>query len=391
MGAGGRRKFIKQCLMSCGGLALGAMAVEEMFSGKSRRFIKGKREMEEASKLSEYMREADWYQKNDIVKNGPVQCELCPHGCILDDGERGSCRVRLSKDGKLYTTAFGNPCAAHVDPIEKKPFYHFLPETEAFSIATAGCNLHCLNCQNWEISQARPEDTDVIELPPQAVVESAIKSKSASIAYTYTEPMVFYEYTYETATLAREKGIKNLLVTAGYINPEPLRKLCKVVDGANVDIKGFDEQIYKKLNAATLPPVLRTLEIMREEGLWVEVGNLIVPTLSDKLEDIKKMCMWIVKHLGVDTPLHFLRFHPTHKLKGLPLTPSSIMLQSKEIALECGLRYVYLGNVPEQNRQDTICPNCSKSVIEREGFFTLSNNLDKGKCSCGNIIPGVWN
>ncbi|NMC63118.1 MAG: AmmeMemoRadiSam system radical SAM enzyme [SAR324 cluster bacterium] len=352
--------------------------------------MKGEQKETVSTKLNKYAREADWYQKNDLVENGPVQCELCPHACILDDGTRGSCRVRVAKDGKLYTTAFGNPCAAHVDPIEKKPFYHFLPETKAFSIATAGCNLHCLNCQNWEISQSRPEDTDVIEMPPQAVVENAINSNSPSIAYTYTEPMVFYEYTYETAALAREKGIKNLLVTAGYINPEPLRKLCKVVDGANVDIKGFDEQIYKKLNAATLSPVLRTLEIMREEGLWVEVGNLIVPTLSDNLENIRKMCKWIVKHLGADTPLHFLRFHPTHKLKGLPLTPGNIMLQSKEIALECGLRYVYLGNVPEQNKQDTICPNCSKSVIERDGFFTLSNKLEGGKCSCGNSIPGIW-
>ncbi len=338
---------------------------------------------------SKWVREADWYTPNEISDDGPVQCELCPHGCLLQDGDRGYCRVRVSENGKLYTVAFGNPCAVHVDPIEKKPFYHFLPSSRAFSIATAGCNLHCLNCQNWEISQSRPEDVMNSDMPPEAVIREAIKSGCPSIAYTYTEPLVYYEYTYETASKAKEKGIRNLLVTAGYINPDPLRKLCRVVDGANVDLKGFDEQIYKKLNAATLKPVLKTLEIMREEGVWIEVGNLIVPSLSDDPENIRKLCRWIVEHLGPSTPLHFLRFHPTYRLQQLPPTPAATMVRAREIAMEEGLHFVYAGNAPEL-MQDTICPECSAHVIEREGFYTAAAHMKNGRCLCGCGIAGVW-
>lgn len=333
-----------------------------------------------------WTREADWYEPDYL--EGGVRCTLCPHGCVLGEGQRGSCRVRLSEGGKLYTTVFGNPCAANVDPIEKKPFYHFLPGSEAFSIATAGCNLHCLNCQNWEISQAKAEDVPSFDMEPKKVIEEAISANCSSIAYTYTEPLVYYEYTYETAQLAREQGLRNLLVTAGYINPSPLKKLCRVVDAANVDLKGFDPVVYRKLNSVRLEPVLKSLEVMREEGLWIEVSNLIIPNMTDDLQKIREMCKWIKTNLGAETPLHFLRFHPTYRLKNLPVTPIEALRQAGNIAMEEGIEFVYLGNVPVS--QNTACPNCGKVVVEREGFATVKNRLKDGKCECGREIPGVW-
>ena len=336
-------------------------------------------------------REAAWCRPDESSPGGRVKCELCPHGCVLGEGERGLCGVRAVESGKLHTLVYGRPCAVHVDPVEKKPFYHFLPASAAFSIATVGCNLRCLNCQNWEISQAAPEAASCIDLPPEEVVNQAQAAGCSSIAYTYTEPLVYYEYTYETAVLARERGIRNLLVTAGYINPEPLRRLCSVVDAANVDLKGFDDLVYRKLNSVRLAPVLKALEIMKEEGLWIEVSNLIVPTFTDDLARIRKLCRWIAEHLGSGTPLHFLRFHPAHKLASLPPTPVEIMLNAADVAREEGLHFVYVGNVREDRYRNTICPACGSPVVERDGFSPISINLQRdGVCQCGYRIPGVW-
>ena len=328
---------------------------------------------------------AEWYHRE---ANDLVQCDLCPHGCLLEEGAYGVCGVRKAVDGTLRAMTWGRPCAIHVDPIEKKPLYHFLPGSQAFSIATVGCNLHCLNCQNAEISQAAPDEASTEIMAPESLVAEALAQRCHSIAYTYTEPIIFYEYTCDIATLARARGLKNILVTAGYINPEPLRKLCRLVDAANVDLKGFDEKVYLTLNAVHLEPVLRALEIMREEGLWIEVSNLMVPTYTDDLHLFRKLCRWVIEHLGQDTPLHVLRFFPAYKLLQLPPTPEETISEACAIARDEGLRFVYAGNTSFGTT--TYCPSCRQAVIKRSGFGVRAMSLIAGRCRCGQQIPGVW-
>ncbi len=318
-----------------------------------------------------------------------IQCGLCPRGCMLRPGQSGDCRVRRNIDGKLTSVVYGHICAAHVDPIEKKPFYHFLPGTQAFSIATVGCNLHCLNCQNWEISQANPEDVESSECPPEKVVELARKSESQSIAYTYTEPVVYYEYAYDTSVLARKAGIRNVLVTAGYINQEPLKRLLAVVDAATLDIKSISDDFYRKICSGTLKPVQETLVTMRSK-IHLEVSNLVVPTLNDSPGDIRKLVKWLKENLGGDTPLHFLGFTPRFKLRNLPPTPANTLEQARSIAMDEGMSFVYVGNVMSKEGQNTYCPSCRKILVERSGMTTLKNHLKDGACGCGRKIYGVW-
>jgi pyruvate formate lyase activating enzyme len=303
----------------------------------------------------------------------------------------GKCRNRLNYQGKLYSIAYGNPCAVHIDPIEKKPFFHFLPSTRAFSIAVAGCNFRCLNCQNWQISQVSPNETDNEEMMPADVVAQCQQSRCESIAYTYSEPITFYEYAYDTAKLARKKNIRNLWKSNGYINEQPLRTLCKVIDAANIDLKCFDDAVYAKLSGGRLEPVLRTLKVMKEEGVWLEITNLVVPSWSDDLNMIKRMCEWLYTNGLYDCPLHFSRFNPLYKLTQLPVTPVSALEQAREIALAAGLRYVYIGNVPGQKAENTYCHQCRKLIIERKGFTILRNHISKNRCAfCQESIPGVW-
>jgi pyruvate formate lyase activating enzyme len=320
-----------------------------------------------------------------------IRCLICPNECDIKEGEAGDCRNRVSKKGKLWSIAYGNPCAVHVDPIEKKPMNHFLPGSKAFSIATAGCNLACLNCQNWTISQKSPTETENLDLLPDKVIENCLANKCESIAYTYSEPITFYEYTYDTSVLARQAGIKNVLVSAGYINREPLLKLCKVTDAANIDLKSFSDEIYLKLNAGKLQPILDTLVTMKKEGVWLEITNLVVPSWTDNLEMIKQMCGWLAKNGLDETPLHFSRFVPLYKLTQLPPTPVNVLKNAREIAIKEGLKFVYVGNVPGLGNENTLCPKCSKIAVERRGYSILQNNLTKGKCnSCGNTVAGVW-
>ena len=320
-----------------------------------------------------------------------VKCTLCPKECRLTHAQRGDCRVRVNLEGKLITLVFGKPGAVHVDPIEKKPLFHMLPGSTAFSIATAGCNLHCKFCQNWELSQANPEDLHSEDLAPEAVVASARRYGCRSIAYTYSEPIIFYEYTYETSKLARQAGIKNILVTAGFINEKPLRKLCAVSDAANVDIKGFSEDFYRTVCAGKLQPVLDCCTVMRQEGVLVEITNLIVPTLNDDPEMIRRLCGWIVARLGPDTPLHFSRFHPQFQLKSLPPTPAETLWQAREIARSEGLPFTYIGNLPGSGAENTICPQCGALLVERIGYETQIRELRHGACGkCGRAILGIW-
>lgn len=319
-----------------------------------------------------------------------VVCLICPNECTLKDGELSDCHNRIARKSKLYTMAFGNPCAINTDPVEKKPLYHFLPGTTAFSIATAGCNLACLNCQNWTISQTSPDKTRNFDLPPEDVVAQASAGGCRSIAYTYSEPVTFYEYVYETSRIAREKGIKNIMVSNGYINREPLKQLCRYIDGANIDLKSFSDSTYLKLTGSRLQPVLDSLRTYRDEGVWLEITNLVVPGWTDKPDEIRQMCDWLAENGFTDTPLHFSRFQPQYKLEHLPPTPAGILTKAAEIARAAGIKYVYIGNLPGAGSDDTNCPSCGRKVVDRSGFRIVSQALSGGKCTCGTRIPGVW-
>lgn len=275
-----------------------------------------------------------------------MECLLCPHFCVLKEGQTGICRTRENDGGTLYSNAYGNLCSVAVDPIEKKPLYHFLPGSRILSISTAGCNLRCLNCQNWSISQKNPTEVTAYELSPEAIVELALKEGTESIGFTYTEPTVFFEYMLETAKLARQKGVKTVMVSNGYINPEPLKELCAYLDAANIDLKVFDDATYKKLTGAKLKPVLDTLRILKSEYVWLEITNLLVPGYSDDPIRIQEMCNWLVIHGFSDTPLHFSRFFPNFKLPETKPTPVELVHQACEIAKNSGIRLVYAGNMP---------------------------------------------
>jgi pyruvate formate lyase activating enzyme len=320
-----------------------------------------------------------------------IMCRICPNECVLKEGELSKCNNRKVHNSVLYTLAFGNPCSVNVDPVEKKPFYHFLPGSRAFSIATAGCNLVCLNCQNWTISQTSPVKTRNFDLKPEKVIEECIKNSCASIAYTYSEPTTFYEYVFETATLAKKAGIKNIIKSNGYINAEPLKKLCTVIDGANIDLKAFSESTYLKLTGGKLQPVLDSLKLFKDLGVWLEITNLVVPTWTDKPDDLRKMCRWLYDNGFKYTPVHLSRFYPLYKLEQLPPTPVEVLNSAAKIASEEGLKYVYTGNVPGNEISDTKCPSCNSTNVVRLGYRVVSNSITGGKCNkCGHIIEGVW-
>ncbi len=320
-----------------------------------------------------------------------VQCRVCPNRCILDPGDRSICRSKVNIGGKLYSLTYGNPCAVHLDPIEKKPLAHFYPRTKTFSIATTGCNFRCLNCQNWEISQKKPEQVEHMTLFPEEVVKTALEKGARSIAYTYSEPTTFYEYMFDTARLARQANLKNVLISNGYINRNPLTNLCRYLDGANINLKSFDNNIYGCLNGGTLHPVLETFKTLHEQGVWFEMTTLMVPTYVDKPEMTKRMCAWILKNLGPNYPLHFLRFFPQYKLNRLPATPISTLEESRKIALTEGIRYVYLGNVPGHAGTQTYCHQCRKVIVGRNGYRIKEIHMKDGKCTyCGTPIPGRW-
>jgi pyruvate formate lyase activating enzyme len=373
-----RREFIKKCVAA--GTCVGASLY--LFDALSR--------YEAYAAIGEKrgMKEAMFYEK---INEKTVRCQLCSEGCLLSDGQRGFCRVREPLNGKLYSLVYELVCAMHVDPIEKKPLFHVLPGTKALSIATAGCNSRCKYCQNWTISQRSPEQTNNRRFTNQSLISTTLVNNCASIAYTYTEPIVFYEYTVDASRLAREKGIKNIIVTGGKIKPEPLRKMCKVIDAANVDLKGFDPKYLKEVCAQDLDNILETLTILKQEGVWVEITNLIVPTLNDNMDDIRRMVRWVRNELGSHVPIHFSRFWPQYKLRSLYPTPVATLKKAREIALAEGLHYVYIGNVPEIGSESTVCPECKKVVIKRIGYQILENNIVDGKCKfCGYKIEGIW-
>ena len=325
------------------------------------------------------------------MENGAVMCTLCPNRCRLSPGDRSVCRSRVNLKGKLFTLAYGNACSANIDPIEKKPLYHFMPSTTAFSIAAAGCNFRCLNCQNWEISQVRPEDVHHLDLFPEQVVQEAVKSECSTIAYTYSEPTTFYEYMIDTARIAHANGLKNVWISNGYINTEPLLALCRVLDGANVNIKTISDDIYRRLNGGRLKPVLDTFVTLHRQGVYFEMTHLVVPGYGDSDEMVQRMCGWILEHLGPDHPLHFLRFFPSYRLNRLAPTPVNTLFRFRELAITEGIRYVYLGNIPGHEGNHTFCHECKKLLVERQGYRIAVFRIVDGRCRyCQTPIPGIW-
>ncbi|MGB3346618.1 MAG: AmmeMemoRadiSam system radical SAM enzyme [Candidatus Humimicrobiia bacterium] len=335
------------------------------------------------------MKEAMLYEK---VGNKKVQCNLCAHRCKINEGKKGICLVRENRDGILYTLVYGRTISQAIDPIEKKPLFNFYPGTTAYSIATVGCNFKCQFCQNWEISQMVRDKHLVMgnEASPELIVENAKRYGSKSIAYTYTEPTIFFEYAYDTAKLAHEADIKNMFVTNGYMTEEALKEINSYLDAANVDLKSFSDDFYRKLCGARLQPVLDTLKLMKKLGIWVEVTTLIIPSLNDSPDELGKIAKFIVNELGEETPWHISRFYPSYNLKDKPPTPIDTIHKAREIGLNEGLKYVYEGNVPDSKGESTYCPNCKNLVIKRWGYQITKRDIKDGICQhCGFKIDGV--
>ena len=334
------------------------------------------------------MKEAMLYEK---LEDNRVRCNLCAHRCVIKEGKRGVCLVRENRGGTLYSLVYGRAISQAVDPVEKKPLFNFYPGTTAFSVATVGCNFRCQFCQNWEISQAVREEHFIMgrEVSPEQLVANAKRYGSRSIAYTYTEPTIFFEYAYDTAKLAHEAGIANIYVTNGYMTAEMLEVFHPYLDAANVDLKG-DDEFYRKLCGARLQPVLDSLKKMKELGIWVEVTTLIIPTYNDDEEGLRRIAEFIVQELGPETPWHVSRFYPHYKMMDVPPTPIATLDRAREIGLEAGLHYVYQGNVPGSEGENTFCPGCGKVVIGRFGYRIMEYHIENGKCAyCGTQIAGV--
>lgn len=338
---------------------------------------------------SEPLKEALFYQK---LENNGVRCLLCPNRCFIAQGARGFCGTRQNTGGLLYTLTYAKPVTLTVnDPVEKKPFFHYLPSSITFSVATAGCNLKCKFCQNWEISQRRPEELEYAYLTPKELIEKVKDSGRRVLAYTYNEPTVFYEYMLESAKLAHAAGIKNVMHSNGYINEEPLIELAKYLDAANIDLKGFSDDYYQQISEGSLEPVLKSLKVLRKGGVHLEITNLILPGYNDSEDSLIKMCLWIKDNLGEDVPLHFSRFQPMYKLSNLNPTPVETLEKARAIALDCGLKYVYIGNVPGNTSENTFCPKCKRPIVARSGFTVSGLDIVNGKCRfCGEKISGVW-
>ncbi len=332
------------------------------------------------------LKEAAYYEP---MHDGKVICLLCPNKCHIEDNQYGLCHNRKNFGGRLYTLAYGHLCALHSDPIEKKPLSHFLPGTNCLSLASAGCNLSCLNCQNWQISQATPH-TKGTTFSCEDIVRLAQETGCPSVAYTYTEPLTYLEYILDCTRACKNAGIKNVLVSAGYINEQPLSDILPYLDAANIDLKSFSDSTYRRINRGRLQPVLHTLELMRKAGIWIEITNLVIPTINDDRNELTMMCQWLVKHGFADCPLHFSRFFPRYKMQDLPSTPLPTLLKAYDIARKEGMKYVYIGNTSLPDVENTYCPTCHRLLVWRHGN-SIEQLFSNGTCpECATKIPGVW-
>lgn len=320
-----------------------------------------------------------------------VKCTLCPHMCVLADGKEGICRVRKNESGTLIAGTYGKACCLRFDPIEKKPLYHFYPGSVILSVGSVGCNLRCKFCQNWEISQSRPEQVESVDMSPDQVAAMASRQGCPVIAFTYNEPVVFAEYLHDIARVAGRRGLRSVMISNGYIQKEPMLDLCQVLAAVKIDLKAFSERFYRDLVDGQLQPVLDTLILLREQKIWFEMVYLVLPGENDAPEELSALCHWIVNRLGAEVPLHFTRFYPQYRMTNLPPTPIRTLQLARNIALEAGVHFVYTGNVPGDTGENTYCPGCGKLLIGRMGYTVTENHLKAGSCpGCGRAIPGVW-
>jgi len=375
-----RRLFLR--CTGCTALAMAATQtgmLPEILGG-----IKNTYAFDNTSKLSSV--EARYYKK---LPEGGIECNICPRHCMVTDLERGYCGTRENRDDVYYTLVYGLPCALNIDPIEKKPLYHFYPGTNAFSLATAGCNVNCKFCQNWDISQTRPEQLENYSLSIEEAINVCKTRSVPTIAYTYSEPVIFYEYMYDMAKLGQKNGIRSVMITGGYIDELPLAELMPQLDAIKVDLKSIREDYYRDIVDGELKPVLDRLIQIKKAGMWLELVYLIVPTLNDTDAEFKELAVWIKENLGVETPLHFSRFFPKYLLTNLPATPPSTMERAYQICKAEGLHYVYLGNIRGNKAESTYCPKCETLLIERQGYKTTLKNIDGDRCKiCNHQIPG---
>ena len=375
-----RRTFLKAATVPCVA-ACAAMC----FRGSRAVALVPSKEIDDEAR---FRVEARFYEK---LAGKSVQCHLCPRGCVVEPGQRGHCRIRENQGGTYYSLVHSRVCAAHIDPIEKKPFFHFHPGTVAFSLATAGCNVNCKFCQNWEISQAKPEDLPARYMPPKDIAALAKQNQCPTVAFTYSEPTVWNEFVTDVADVVHEQGLKSVVISNGFIQQQPLKRLCQRVDAIKIDLKAFSAEYYREVVHGELQPVLDTLITTRKEAKWMEIVHLVVPTLNDGDTELRDLARWIKANLGSDVPVHFTRFHPMYLLKNLPPTPVETLERAKKIADAEGLQFVYIGNVPGHPAENTYCPKCSRLLIERAGFTITRNHIRKGKCEfCKQTIPGVW-
>jgi len=376
-----RRSFIQR---------VGAGAAVACSGGELCRMISGCAENAWAFSYTDTLSdvEARYYEK---LEEDIVRCKLCPRECVVSDVERGFCGVRENRKGVYKTLVYSRVCALNIDPIEKKPFYHYKPGTDAFSIATAGCNVNCKFCQNWNISQVRPEQVQSLELPPGELVTECVNRKIPTIAYTYSEPVVFFEYMYDCAVEARKHGVGSVVVTGGYIKDEPLDDLLKVVNAVKIDLKAFSEDYYRDIVNGELEPVLNAIRRIHNSGKWLEIVYLVVPGMNDSAGEIEELTNWILTELGPDVPIHFTRFHPTYLMKNIPPTPVETLDRIYKDARSSGLNYAYVGNVPGHEGENTYCPQCGEIMIRRHGYRVDASGIKAGQCrNCGYSIPGLW-
>jgi pyruvate formate lyase activating enzyme len=371
-----RRMFLQCALATGAALRLGEFATLPAFASAP------------LHEDARFVAEARFYQK---LANREIKCKLCPRECVVGDMERGYCGVRENRGGIYRTLVHSRVCTAHVDPIEKKPLFHYLPGSTAFSLATAGCNVNCKFCQNWEISQVRPEDVPSSYLPPRRVAELAQQSHCPTIAYTYSEPVVFSEFMMDAADAGHAAGVRSVVVSNGFIQEAALRAAFGKMDAVKIDLKAFSESYYRDVVTGNLRPVLDTLVTLRKMNKWTEIVYLVVPSRNDSDAELSGLVRWIKENLGADVPLHFSQFHPEYLLKNLPITPVSTLERAKAIADAEGLHYVYIGNVPGHPAQNTYCPKCRRMLVERMGFTASQMLIRKGRCPfCQQAIPGVW-
>jgi pyruvate formate lyase activating enzyme len=375
----------RRCFMKCALASGAALGVGEFPAALAAQPLPGGAQKQDDAQFTV---EAKFYQK---LPNKKIKCKLCPRECTVGDRERGYCGVRENRGGTYYSLVHSRVCAAHVDPIEKKPLFHYLPGTVAFSLATAGCNVNCKFCQNWDISQSRPEQVPAEFTPPQRVADLAKQYDCPTIAYTYSEPVVFSEFLMDAADAGHAAGIRSIVVSNGYMQQESLKAAYGKMDAVKIDLKSFTESYYRDVVTGQLKPVLDSLVTLRKMDMWTEIVYLVVPTLNDDDAEFLGLARWIKTNLGPDVPLHFTQFHPEYLLKNLPITPVPTLEQAKSIADAEGLHYVYIGNVPRHPAQNTYCPKCSKMLVERVGFTASQVLIRKGSCPfCQHPIPGVW-